>query len=56
MQLIFIDFNLTDLAGDMLQGKDVVLDTGYRVLGSGCWVLDTGCWILGTGYWMLGTG
>jgi hypothetical protein len=36
MQLMFINFNLTDLAGYMLEGKRC--DTGF-------WMLDAECWI-----------
>jgi hypothetical protein len=38
IQLIFIYLNLTDLAGDMLQGKR--RETGYWVLDAGYWIKD----------------
>ena len=57
MQLIFIDLNLTDMSGDMLQGKRrgawyLIFDAGFWILGSGCWLVDTGCWVLDAGYWI----
>ena len=60
-QYLFIDLNLTDMSGDMLQGKRrgawyLIFDAGFWILGSGCWILDTGFWMLGSGCWVLDAG